>query len=207
LTTAELSALAISGLSLLVAFLALYRAELRGPKLTLDLLEAPARWAVQGWRHAPGGGLYQMRLSEERPPKNAMFNVQITGNLKASVRNDGPRSGVFWSLSFHVVNAPTLFEFRANNMLPEDEPLSVKGKETRGFAPQLLFDVNQIEVATVFRELDRSSEDFTLIARYTANRGVFGRAQTAQTTITLARKALIEAVRAWERDWPKDTTG
>ncbi len=187
---------------LVVSLFTLYRVELRGPKLTLDLLDAPTRWAVQGWRYE-GNVVYQIRSGDELPSEDTILKIQISGNVTASIRNDGPRSGVLWDLSFRVDNPPTLFTFWANNMLPEAEPLPVKGKETRGFAPQLIFEVDQVQGATILRELQRSSEDLKLVASYKANRGPFGRPRAApQATTTLSRKAVIEAI----TKWPKDMT-
>ena len=185
-------------ISLFVSLFTLYRSELRGPKITLDLLEVPTDWMITGWFYV-GMVVYQLREGDTRPTANTAMRLQIAGNLKASLRNDGPRGGIFFGLSFDLVNTPTLFDFRAINKLPEEEPVPVKGKETRGFAPQLIFGVDQVEFPTIVRELQRSSDDLTLVASYTANRGLFGRRQKAETQINLSRTLITDAVTKWDR--------
>ncbi len=123
--------------SLVISGIALYRADLRGPKLSLTFLQEPAQWHTQAYRYGPGGAL--MQLNTEKPPRDATLRLQISSTIPLVVQNDGPRSGVIHGLEFSLVHLPTLFELMAS--MPNSPPtITVDGKgkyrsDRLGYAP------------------------------------------------------------------------
>lgn len=65
-----------------ISLFTLWRVELRGPKLTLDLLDTPTRWAVQGWRYE-GTLVYQIRSGDDLPSEDTILKVQISASVKS----------------------------------------------------------------------------------------------------------------------------
>jgi len=188
LTTAELSALAISALSLLVALAALYRADLRGPRVTVKLLEAPTKWDVQG-------GSY---LTERDGGNAKSWRVQASTPVPLLVENTGPRSGVVHGLRLELENPEKSFEIIG--AIPETT-FTISGKESRTLLASITLEKVVNDLAHIVSLYKSLPPDLHLRALSRANGPPFGQIKNASDQINVSTKPLIDPVAKWVKPW------
>jgi hypothetical protein len=188
LTSAELAALIISGLSLLVAFIALYRAELRGPSLKLSILRAPASWTAAASYRSPEMGRWEMYL-------------HVSGALPLVVHNSGSRSGVIFDLEYDIDPIPSPFSPGVMFYL-NAETLTVGAKATESIHCQVSFARENVTIAEGLRAFSASGPDFRVTIRYKANRGPFGWVRSGRATQVVSRRPITDCVNEWSKHPP-----
>src|SRR5438132_12151730 len=113
--TSEL-ALIVSGLSLGVAVVTLFLAQLRGPSLTLVILRPPEPWTPY-WQYKSPKGQQELFFS-------------LTGSLAVVIHNSGPRAGVIFDIGYRIEPVPAPFNAKVACVFGDGLTLTVAGKAT-----------------------------------------------------------------------------
>lgn len=181
-------ALIISGLSLLVALTALYRAELRGPNLKLVILQSPTSWQPHWQWKSPTQGRWELYVS-------------FSGWLAVVVENSGPRSGVIFDPRYRVEPVPEPFKAEVLISL-EGLTQTVAGKASESISCQIMFSRENVTIAEALRAFVPDGPDFQATIIYKANRAPFGRIRSGNASQTVSRKPLSDCVKEWARNPP-----
>jgi hypothetical protein len=191
LTAAELTALIISGLSLLIALLALYRVELRGPSVRLRLLEV-SKWSLSA--------LWLNYITDEEgrsfPDRTKACRLQVSARFSLIIENTGSRTGALYGVTAIFKGLPDGFD-----ILPKrfEDTHTIDGKSTVALGPEVTLDRSfdtATEALAIYRKI---GPDPTVRFEYQASRPL-GRIARNSDEIAISRQALIGPVDAWAKN-------
>ncbi len=180
----------LSLVSLIISALVAYRAELRGPSLTVRIRLAPQSWAANGGRQTAGRppGYSSLALFEE-----AAW-IQMAGECQATVDNDGPKGGALWDVALSMDGlAPP---WSTGGSFPAQQPLSLDGKASVGLRPGFIAWCPRESIAEGAATLRADARPITLILRY-HSAGVMGMDRTRRATIRIERRLLQAALNSY----------
>jgi hypothetical protein len=199
LTAAELTALIISGLSLLIALVTLYRAELRGPSVKLRVLEAPrGSSAVAGWsKHTTD------EEGDSFPNPKEPLQLTVSGTLSMMVENTGTQAGVLSGLTLTTRNLPSAFAVTGYGGGLGTR--TVDGKSNAAFLIGVALNTVVDNAAQALDTFQKLPDKLILRVEYRSSRP-WGRIVKNHAEASVAKRLFMERVAAWAKNWtPKES--
>ncbi len=184
----------ISLISVVIALFTLYRVELRGPSVKFQWLQAPAKW------HLKSGWIVEKYVTNEEGDSHPVLDkqrLQLWGKFEAIIENFGSRTGVLYEIVISVAPLPKEFTFSVVDY--ETKPIAVAGKSTIPLVPSITFQA-VVESPAHAKRICEELEGTTVTCEYRASRPL-GRRVRDREAISVSRRLLMEATRAWAEDW------
>jgi hypothetical protein len=197
MTTAELVTSVISVTSLIVAGLALYRAELRGPKVSLRMLQGPSQWDSLTIEYANLTDDYGHPEPVPRGKVDELQSVTITlgGECLASLDNDGPKEGTIWDVRGSVEHLPSLWNAQIGTDLPRMQ--AVGEKASTPVAVTVSLCAQSVKLAAALAEFDRDHQPMLLHIEYMARRGILGSPGKGKASLALDSQPVRDYLASW----------
>jgi hypothetical protein len=192
----------VSVLSFIVAAFALYRAYLRGPRITVAFLQAPSHWQIQGYEWdrntSTGGGFYSPSPYDPKPVPEYL-RIEISGPCGAYAVNSGPRAGASWSWVFAVDGVPPPW---SGGLSARDLPLplALAGHQGLPVIVTVHLWLHPWESDADFQSAKRAlgtAPPIAIAIHHTAHSGWFGRKRQMQTNLRIDPKDVYQALHDW----------